>query len=74
MEGFHTASEMYRRFAIVASMDAKKLSISLDEKLLNSVDKHRKTTGETRSGLIARLLRCWLEKRAYLPEKKDRRD
>lgn len=37
-----------------------KLSISLDEDLLRKTDSARKAYGETRSGLIRRLLICYL--------------
>lgn len=37
-----------------------KLSVSLDEKLLREADKARKALGESRSGLIQRLLICYL--------------
>lgn len=42
-------------------MDSRKISISVEEDLLLIVDSERKKTGESRSGLIARLLRNWLE-------------
>lgn len=61
METFHTETESYHISARLSAMDSKKLSISLDARLLKQIDSARKRTGETRSGLIARLLRVWLE-------------
>jgi metal-responsive CopG/Arc/MetJ family transcriptional regulator len=42
-------------------MSAKKISISVESKLLATIDKVRRESGESRSGLIARLLRAWME-------------
>jgi metal-responsive CopG/Arc/MetJ family transcriptional regulator len=42
-------------------MNSKKLSISLERDLLQAIDRARKQTGESRSGLIARLLLAWME-------------
>lgn len=38
----------------------RKISISIDEALLRECDKARAALGETRSGLIQRLLICYL--------------
>lgn len=42
-------------------MAVKKLSISVSEELLQKVDKARSVLGESRSGLIQRLLICWMQ-------------
>lgn len=42
-------------------MAVKKLSISVSEELLQKVDKARGVLGESRSGLIQRLLICWMQ-------------
>lgn len=44
-------------------MSHTKISISVSDLLLRQIDAARNTTGETRSGLIGRLLRGWLEAR-----------
>lgn len=42
-------------------MPYRKLSISVSEDLLQKVDSARMVLGETRSGLIQRLLICWMQ-------------
>lgn len=42
-------------------MPYRKLSISVSEDLLQKVDVARQVLGETRSGLIQRLLICWMQ-------------
>lgn len=47
-------------------MPWRKISISIDEALLRECDKARATLGETRSGLIQRLLICYLTGQAAM--------
>lgn len=42
-------------------MTYRKLSITVSEDLLQKVDAARTVMGETRSGLIQRLLICWMQ-------------
>lgn len=42
-------------------MPYRKLSISVSDELLQKVDKARAVLGETRSGLIQRLMICWMQ-------------